>query len=626
LASGSSSLGEWPRRHYSVLAVCGLSVLYAALYLAVFVSYRWAPLLLIALTPFALALCGARKGGVAVGIVTVASAVLWFFGNLFFATYNWVAVLALAFLHAGIIGACGVALRWWHRTTGLPLALLLPVTFVAGEFLRLLGPLGVPTGLLALPFHKQLWMIQIADLGGVYLVSFAIASVSGALADVLLVAPWRSDQNWWAALPRRVRFGIAGVIIGWAFVAGYGAWRLGESRQTMRAGPVIGVVQSDIPITGGVEHGFDPRLFRDEMFALSAQSAASQPPPELIVWPESMAVVPPLNSEWLKSSNSPPESVRASQELEQALREWTTRSGIPLLVGSVAVVARSDGHGAPEIYNSAIRFDPGIGQHAQRQDKQRLFPLSESIPWPGTAINALLERWVASHSSIPSLGWYTRGHERRVFELPPKQPGTAPLHYAISMCVELCYAESCGTFLRNQGGGKAADFFVSMSNDGIFQRNRAQVLHASMSPFRAVEARAGIARSSNTGISGFVKPTGEMYGEVVNARGESWTGLGAPELPRIAALVKFRRDHREQIATDPAMAKHVADEMAAIEQLRQKAGVRGQSTQKIYVDSRRTLYSRTGDWFAWFLVAGTLFGFVAESFVAIRRVATSRSG
>ena len=94
------------------------------------------------------------------------------------------------------------------------------------------------------------------------------------------------------------------------------------------------------------------------------------------------------------------------------------------------------------------------------------------------------------------------------------------------MCIELCYAESVGTFLQNARGGKAADFFVNISNDGIFQRNRAQVWHAAMSSFRAVEARAGIARSSNTGISGFVKPTGEMYGEVVNARGESWTGMG----------------------------------------------------------------------------------------------------
>jgi apolipoprotein N-acyltransferase len=599
------------RPTYSLAAVCALSALYAALYLAVFISYRWAPLLLVALTPFALVLCGARNGVLALGIVGLASTALWFFGNLFFATYNWVAVVALALLHAGIIVACGASLRWWYRATRLPLALLLPTTFVAGEFLRLLGPLGVPTGLLALSFHKQLWMIQIADLGGVYLVSFAIASVNGALADVFL-------DGW-----RRGRFSVAGVAAGWIAIAGYGAFRLHESQQTMHPGPIIGVVQSDIPMTGGIQHGFDSRLFRQEMLALSDQSAASQPPPQLIVWPETMSVVPPLNSEWLRMNNVAAESLQESHEFEQALREWTTRVGVPLLVGTAAVVERRDNPKMRDVYNSAIRFDPGLGQNTQRQDKQRLFPLAEFIPWRGTFVHGLLERWVASHGSVPSSGgWYTRGEQREVFELPAT---TATLHYAVSMCVELCYAESCGTFLKNAHGGKAADFFINMSNDGIFQRNRAQVWHASMSPFRAVEARAGIARSSNTGISGFVKPTGEMYGEVVNARGQSWTGLGAPELPRIAALVKFRREHAAELATDPALAAHVTNEIAAIEELRRTAGVSGQSTQRVYVDSRRTLYSRIGDVFAWLLVIFTGAGFLAPFGQVARRALRPRS-
>jgi apolipoprotein N-acyltransferase len=602
-----------------------LSALYAGLYLAVFISYTWSPLLLIALTPFALALCGARKGVPALAIVGIASVVLWFFGNLFYATYNWVAVLALAFLHAGIIVACGASLRWWYRATRLPLALLLPITFVAGEFLRLLGPLGVPTGLLALSFHRQLWMIQIADLGGIYLVSFAIASVNGAVADVILAAvradrhvvgrfcetpPSRARSSWrFAETPYN---SVIGVAVLWIAIAGYGAFRLHESQQTMQPGPIVGVIQSDIPMTGGIENGFDSHLFLKEMLALSDQSAASQPPPQLIVWPETMAVVPPLNSEWLQTKNVFATSLQEPQEFERALRDWTTRSGIPLLVGTRAIVPLLDNPKAVDVYNSAIRFDPGLGQNSQRQDKQRLFPLAEFIPWRGTFVHTLLERWLAPHSSVPwSGGWYARGEQRQVFELPAASAANAPLHYAVSMCVELCYAESCGTFLQNASGGKAAEFFVNMSNDGIFQRNRAQVWHAAMSSFRAVEARAGIARSSNTGISGFVKPTGEMYGEVVNARGEAWTGMGAPELPRIAALVKFRRDHATELATNPALAAHVTSEIAAIEELRRAAGVTGQSTQRLYVDSRRTLYSRIGDVFSWLLVIFTGAGLLA---------------
>ena len=102
-----------------------------------------------------------------------------------------------------------------------------------------------------------------------------------------------------------------------------------------------------------------------------------------------------------------------------------------------------------------------------------------------------------------------------------------------------------------------------------------------------------------------------MYGEVVNARGPSWTGLGAPELPRIAALVKFRRDHAAALATDPAVAAHVTSEIAAIEELRRVAGVSDQSTQQVYVDSRRTLYSRIGDLFSWLLVIFTAAGLLA---------------
>ena len=603
---------------YGAGVVCGLSALYAAFYLAVFLSFRWAPLLLVGLAPFALAVCGGKNGAASIGIATIASALLWFFGNLFFATYNWAAVVALALLHAGIIGACGLSVRWWYGATRWPLALLLPTTFVAGEFLRLLGPLGVPTGLIALPFHDYLWLIQIADLGGIYAVSFVIGSVNGALADIVLAAPWRNNDGWRPVLGR-----LAIPAACWTFVACYGVYRLSESQQTMRPGPVIGVVQPDIPMTGGLEHGFDRRLFLQEMLAWSDQSAASRPVPHLVVWPETMPVVPPLNTEWLRANGVAPERRRESMEFEKALREWTTRSGVPLLVGSQTVLPRQDKPGQWLVYNSAIRFDPGAGQHPERQDKQRLFPISEIIPWAGTPVHGWLERWIASRSSVPALGWYTRGTQRAVFELPSAAGADPPFRYAISMCVELCYAEDCGAFLQNPRGGKAADFFVNMSNDGIFQRNRAAVLHASMSSYRAVEARVGIARSSNTGISGFVKPTGEMYGDVLNARGEAWTGLGAPELPRIAALVRYRREHAIELESNPAVAQHVAEEIRAIEELRRAAGVSGQSTQRVYVDSRRTFYSRTGDWCAWTLVAFTLFGLAAQCFAPMRRLVRS---
>jgi hypothetical protein len=55
----------------------------------------------------------------------------------------------------------------------------------------------------------------------------------------------------------------------------------------------------------------------------------------------------------------------------------------------------------------------------------------------------------------------------------------------------------------------------------------------------------------------------------------------------------------------------VITEIAAIEEMRGAAGVSGQSTQRVYVDSRRTLYSRFGDSFSWSLVIFTGGGLLA---------------
>jgi apolipoprotein N-acyltransferase len=599
--------GNQETKRYSLTAVCGLSALYLALYLSAYYSFLCGPLLLVALAPFAVAVCGAPRGMAAIGIVTIASVILWFLGNLFFATYNWAALVALAVLHALIIGLSALALRWWYGKTHLPLALLLPCTFVAGEFIRLGGPLGIPTGILSLGLHQHLWIIQIADLGGSYLVSFAIATVSGAIADVWLLG-WR--QSLWRS--------VVPVAACWIAIAGYGGYRLNQARSTMRAGPVIGVIQSDVPMTGNVSLGYDRERFLHEMLALSDRSAASPVKPSLIVWPESMNLVPPMNPEWRRATKTPSNEARLTQLFDKELRGWSSRTGIPLLVGYDAILPDDQAPINWTNYSAAELIDANAGNQPRRHYKQRLFPICETIPWPGTFVHALIKDWVESQSSVRTYGWRTPGTEQTIFHLSQGDGGL--VRYTVAMCVEICYAQPCGIFVKGEQGRKPIDFLVNISNEALFQRNRALIFEAAMSALRAVEGRIGIARSSNTGISGFVKPTGEMYGEVRNARGQVNTGMGAPELPRIAALLEFRREHAAEIASDPAIAKKVEDEIAAIEALRREAGISGQSTQTVYIDSRRTLYSRIGDILPWVLVVITTAGLLGQLLQATWRV------
>jgi hypothetical protein len=189
------------------------------------------------------------------------------------------------------------------------------------------------------------------------------------------------------------------------------------------------------------------------------------------------------------------------------------------------------------------------------------------------------------------------------------------VRYAISFCSESLFPQSTASFLTSPDGSKPVNLLVIQANEGGFQRNRELPMHFALLPFRAVEARVGVAQSANTGISGFVKPTGEVYGLVTNRHGQAWVNRGAPELPLIAALVAWRNDHADEIPRSPELTRKVEDAIAQIESIRKEVAVVGQSTQPVFLDSRCSLYSRIHDLFAQGCLALLALGLLAALLV-----------
>jgi apolipoprotein N-acyltransferase len=577
--------------------------------LHVLMIHGFLPGAFLALVPFAVGVAsvGCLRG--TVGFSLVGGWALFAAAEYFLANFSPGGLALFSLWQGASLVPVSMALRWAHTRWRMPLAFALPIAWVGGEYLRNLGPLAIPTGMPSGPCYDQLWMIQVSDLAGVYGLNFALAMINGFIADAWLAR--RAGQGkWWTMRAFRV------VVAVWVFIAGYGAYRLAETARTVRPGPVIAVVQPDVPYRAGIARGFDPKVYLQEMLARTESALQQQPAPVLAVWPEAMSTMPPINAELMRAGDDVPKWLAPSRDeglaTATALREWSAARGLPLLVGSVAWRQEASEW---RLSNAAISFTPNDATNAPFQSKMRLFPGGEHIPFPGTFLHGWLTKLVQL-GGVP-VDNYTAAQQREIFSSTSDSS-----RFVVNLCYEVLFADSSGVFLSGADGQKPFQYLLNISNDGVFRRSRGQLVHWRALPFRAVEGRIGIARAANTGISGFVKPTGEMYGEVRNAKGQIWTGEGAPELPLIADVVK-RRQAGKEFLSQPGEYSRLTNDIASIIAMRAAAGVSGASTQPVYLDSRRTLYSRTGDVFAGVMLALMLAGALGGVWMEFARPKTN---
>ncbi|MGJ8696627.1 MAG: apolipoprotein N-acyltransferase [Verrucomicrobiaceae bacterium] len=583
------------------LSTLALSSLFGVLFYLAY--YLWWPFVFFVTIPIGL-LAGKPLRVFEVVSIGLATTLTWLAVYQYFNTFSELGLAILALYHGVIVALVVLSASWLRKKTGSPMSYIVPVVWVGGEFWRMSGSLGMPFGLLAQPAYEQLWMIQVSDLGGSYVLSFAMAMVGGLLTD--LICEKRSTQGlvW-----NSVKVPVFSVMAAWVFVAAYSTFRLHQSENSMTAGPVLAIIQTDVPtrFDGSMGPGSDPNILMQELLELSTESLTGSEKPEMIIWPESPSGIPPLNREWL--GNSPEHQM--SQRYKKLIQKWVDQEEIPVLVGSQTV------HGE-EKRNTALRFDPGTGQLAATQDKIHLFPVGEYLPWEGTFAHKWLEANVAEGRN----DWFTPGTSREIFTLANETE--ASWRYVVGICNEIIYPKDVGTFLpAREDDKKPIGFVVNIANNGGFLRNRAMVHNHYLLPFRAVEGRLGIARSANTGISCFVKPTGEIYGEITNSSGDTWTGKGAPELDHISDVMKFRKEHKGKLSTDPEIREKFMVMVEEIKQLRAEAGISGQRVEPVHLDSRRTLYSRTGDLFGKLTLVILLLGVAGAFWESLRCIGPS---
>lgn len=351
------------------------------------------------------------------------------------------------------------------------LILLAPAAWTALELARTYVFSGFPWALLGYSQYRVLPMIQIANITGVYGVSFLILLVNIAVADFLM------DRKKYRGLI------AAGLLLSLAL--GYGFIQLREPQGT--DGMEVSLIQGNIE----QDKKWDP-LYQADVIAVYKRLTreALTRNPDLIIWPET--AVP-----FFFGGDRP-----SDRALTQDLRAFVKSNRVPLLFGSPTFEVKPGR--VVHLRNSAFFLDPK-GDVEAVYNKMHLVPFGEYVPLKSVLF--FIEKMVQAIGDFQSGKEYTLMTVRPERPVAPVRENPSPDGIKLStvICYEIIFPDLVRKFVY-----RGAEVMTTVTNDAWFGRTSAPYQHFAMAVLRAVENRVPVARAANTGISGFIDSNGRI--------------------------------------------------------------------------------------------------------------------
>src|SRR5437899_4003099 len=236
----------------------------------------------------------------------------------------------------------------------------------------------------------------------------------------------------------------------------------------------VAAVQSNVPQNQKFDPQFTRKIF-DQFRRLSEIAVRSNPPPDLLIWPESAMAGPVL----------------ADRESYQFVMDLAASAESDILLGTI------DEEGG-RVYNAALLVSDG-GERVQLYRKLHLVPFGEYVP--GRYRVPLLARIVGDQ--VP--GDFDAGKDYTVFGLTNNDVQVAPL-----ICFEDTLGELARRFVLPTDTNPGANLLVDITNEGWFLRSAGSHQHLANAIFRCVETRCPLVRAANTGVTCFVNEFGRV--------------------------------------------------------------------------------------------------------------------
>lgn len=322
--------------------------------------------------------------------------------------------------------------------------------------------------------YRQITVIQISDLTGVYGLSFVLMATNCLLAD--LIHHIRNRH-----FGRQIATPAVVVVILWLFVIAYGAVRRHQIEQLPELKSLsVAAVQPYVTPEDKKLRGNERKIILEK--ALAATKTLPQKPFDVIIWPEgSFPYYYPSDANETRLESPQTLAEQSAAKLIQLVRSHNTH----WIFGTLRESAEEKTH------NSLIHLD-GAGKLTTIYDKQKLVAFGEYMP--------LSDTFPQLKSKISGISDMSPGRSPGIFEIKG-------IRILPSICYEAIFPNFTRVSANYQGG---ADLMVNLTNDVWFGEKSAPELHLMVQTHRAVELRLPLVRVTNSGITAFVSATGEI--------------------------------------------------------------------------------------------------------------------
>ncbi|MBI5124519.1 MAG: apolipoprotein N-acyltransferase, partial [Candidatus Omnitrophica bacterium] len=414
-------------------------------------------------------------------LISYITGFLFFLGTIYWLVHvslpGMIVVAAYLALYFGLFGLiiCNAI-----RNTQYAALFYTPAAWVALEWLRSNALTGFGWNLLGYSQSYNLPIIQIADIAGVYGVSFLIMIFNAAV--FLTLKNFKRNKDFY------MPFAMAVILI--LIVLGYGIIRLNSvfTGEKLK----VAIVQGNIPQDKKWDRNFSEMILA-KYENLTKEAARNKV--DLIIWPET----------------SVPGFLEGEKNLLERIRGLAVDINTPLLVGAPRFEDRKEN---TLYYNSSFLFLKD-GRMAGHYDKIHLVPFGEYVPLKNvfSFVNKFAKRPIGDFTAGKDFTVFRFFVERVVKEKSLSWKFMKRIGFSSLICFEDIFPDLAREFIKN-----GANFLVNITNDAWFGRSSAAYQHAQASIFRAVENRTNLLRAANIGLSCFIDQKGRIVSKVSDGK------------------------------------------------------------------------------------------------------------